>query len=105
MVNYPDNGVPVYLADGTFYREIRVVKKTNTTTLSLKWLPFNPPSGHVPSTKQLNRLLEKLVADQTYLFAFYPSSPLPPIQARTRAPYCPSSDDRWLWSTLNGPSS
>lgn len=69
LVNAPDNGIQLFLADGTFYRAVRVGGSEGAST-SAKWLPNEPPVGlDVTSTNQLERLAERL-ADPTYLKAF-----------------------------------
>lgn len=69
VVNAPDNGIQLFLADGTFYRAVRVGGSAGAST-SAKWLPDKPPVGlDVTSTNQLERLAEKL-ADANYLKAF-----------------------------------
>ncbi|KAK4153609.1 hypothetical protein C8A00DRAFT_33629 [Chaetomidium leptoderma] len=72
VLNYVDYGIQLFLADGTFYREVRIAAPTApiSAPTSAKWLPFDPPpaadTGH-----QLDRLLALLTAqDQTYLLAF-----------------------------------
>lgn len=69
LVNAPDSGIQLFLADGTFYRAVRVGGSAGAST-SAKWLPEGPPVGlDVTSTNQLERLVEKL-ANPTYLKAF-----------------------------------
>lgn len=67
VINYAENGIQVFLPDGTFFREVRVGGRTGATT-SDRWLPFARPEG-TPDTKQLDHLLTRL-GDKDYLQAF-----------------------------------
>lgn len=72
VLNYVDYGLQIYLPDGTFYREVRLSAPTapKRTTISAKWLPFEPPENP-PDTGQLDPLLDKFMeADQQYLLSF-----------------------------------
>lgn len=71
VLNYVDNGVQIFLPDGTFYREIRLANKMAPpdAALSAKWLPFPPPTG-AQDTTQVDRLIDKLTKDRDYLHAF-----------------------------------
>ena len=70
VVNYVDNGIQIFLPDGTFYREVRV---TDGTTDDTKWLPFQPPAIQSPN-RQLDYLIEQMTLPngkgQAYLRAF-----------------------------------
>lgn len=69
VVNYADNGLQVFLPDGSFYREIRLGGSSGTSDTA--WLPFKPPSGSdevVP--KQLRALVQKL-RKREYLQEFF----------------------------------
>ena len=57
----------IFLADGTFYREVRFGGSAGTETTA-KWLPYDPPST-LPSTLQLDFLIQKL-SNKSYLAAF-----------------------------------
>lgn len=71
VVNYADYGLQFFLADGTFYTEVRVGGPHGTSQQETKWLPFG-----VPTTKVGNPLLDGLIAKLTadanpeYLYAF-----------------------------------
>jgi hypothetical protein len=63
--NYADNGIQLFLGDGTFYREIRK-GGVGDTNVSPKWLPYDPPEGQAvdkprdAGEAQLSQLVEKL---------------------------------------------
>ncbi|OAP61484.1 hypothetical protein AYL99_03687 [Fonsecaea erecta] len=58
VVNFPDNGLQFFLADGTFYREVRITQGSQSTQ---KWLPLPPPATIAPdSTTQLDWLIRKM---------------------------------------------
>lgn len=59
IVNYQDYGLQFFLADGTFYREVRVGGPSGTSASS-KWLPFDPPRDKNTGNKQLDELINKL---------------------------------------------
>ncbi|KAL8692919.1 MAG: hypothetical protein Q9218_002145 [Villophora microphyllina] len=67
VVNYAEQGLQFFLADGTFYREVRFGGSTGTETTA-KWLPYDPPST-LPSTLQLDFLIQKL-SSTAYLSSF-----------------------------------
>lgn len=71
VLNYVDNGIQIFLPDGTFYREVRVTAPNapQYASASAKWLPFPPPDS-IPKTAQIDRLIEKLTNDRVYLQAF-----------------------------------
>lgn len=72
IVNYQDYGLQFFLADGTFYREIRVGGPSKTVTGS-KWLPFDPPKSTSKSNTgnaQLDELIKEL-SDPDYLQGFF----------------------------------
>ncbi|GIK00102.1 hypothetical protein Aspvir_004117 [Aspergillus viridinutans] len=58
VFNYVEEGVQIFLPDGTFYREVRVGGVNGATALP-KWAPFDQPSS-VGSTSQLNSFAESL---------------------------------------------
>ncbi|KAF8469771.1 hypothetical protein BDZ91DRAFT_808971 [Kalaharituber pfeilii] len=70
--NYADNGVQLFLPDGTFYREIRPGGPSGATE-SGAWLPFAPPSptkdADDPNIHQLQLFADKL-SDKDYLQSF-----------------------------------
>lgn len=73
VVNYANYGLQFFLADGTFYREVRLAGP-NGSLASPEWLPFAPPEN-VPEDvsvqeKQLALLIESLTADKVYLPLF-----------------------------------
>lgn len=81
VINYADQGIQIFLADGTFYREVRVGGRDGAIA-EPKWLPFacddnvpepgggggdpnkKPPT--VKDNKQLDELVEKM-KDANYL--------------------------------------
>ncbi|KAL9610371.1 MAG: hypothetical protein Q9167_004911 [Letrouitia subvulpina] len=67
VVNFAEQGLQFFLADGTFYREVRFGGSTGTQTTT-KWLPYDPPTT-LPSTSQLDFLIQKL-SFRSYLSAF-----------------------------------
>ncbi|KAF7113946.1 hypothetical protein CNMCM5793_006129 [Aspergillus hiratsukae] len=79
VVNYADYGIQLFLADGTFYREVRVNPSDTTgsggSSVSPPWAPFDPPSQFNPNqVTQLDKLVQQLVnrgpkGDYAYLFA------------------------------------
>lgn len=74
VVNYVDNGLQVFLPDGTFYREIRLGGPEGTSSGIRAWLPFDPPppGGDDRVPPQLDALLLKLRdPDHDYLKEFF----------------------------------
>ncbi|KAL8672154.1 MAG: hypothetical protein Q9168_003377 [Polycauliona sp. 1 TL-2023] len=67
VVNFAEQGLQIFLADGTFYREVRFGGQTGAQTTA-KWLPYEPPLT-LPSTTQIDFLIQKL-GDTTYLSGF-----------------------------------
>lgn len=86
VVNYANYGLQVFLADGTFYREVRIGGASGATA-GLKWLPFNPPTASTAPTstpktqaeailqqsmRQLDFLITKLTTPGgSYMQAFF----------------------------------
>ena len=68
VINYPEQGLQIYQANGTFYREVRKGGPSRTET-GLKWLPFDPPPDSSPST-QLEALIQCL-RNPDYLQGFF----------------------------------
>jgi hypothetical protein len=72
VVNYSDQGLQIFLADGTFYREIRRGGRgTGKTTAQKKWLPFDTPKELDKITAsenvhQLDFLIQKLDDDNYF---------------------------------------
>ncbi|KAK2465641.1 hypothetical protein APHAL10511_002185 [Amanita phalloides] len=63
VVNYVDNGLQVFLPDGTFYREIRMGGNDGTSVGPDSWLPFEAPENSAAEAavpKQLLALVRKL---------------------------------------------
>ncbi|KAI2780786.1 hypothetical protein F4815DRAFT_469100 [Daldinia loculata] len=71
ITNYADYGIQLFLADGTFYREVRFGGPLGTLNAP-KWLPFSPDKDTepTPETRQLDALVNKLV-DRDYLHGFW----------------------------------
>ncbi|KAL5324745.1 hypothetical protein ACEPPN_009293 [Leptodophora sp. 'Broadleaf-Isolate-01'] len=69
LINYADNGLQLFLEDGTFYREIRLGPKG--ANVSPAWLPLHqPPTPVDPANKtQLDKLIIKL-SDPTGNYAY-----------------------------------
>lgn len=77
VVNYADNGLQLFLADGTFYREVRMGGKFGDVA-GRKFLPFDKPTVFGPDVKdrqvtQLDFLIQKLATpgDATFLQGFF----------------------------------
>ena len=75
VVNYADYGLQFFLADGTFYREIRVGGPTGATAQP-KWVPFDRPTKLGPDVRgrdigQLDYLIAKCAGDDNYMQAFF----------------------------------
>ncbi|KAF8846409.1 hypothetical protein BDZ45DRAFT_756256 [Acephala macrosclerotiorum] len=75
IINYEENGLQFFLADGTFYREVRV-GGADTEAISPKWLPNNPPgithtdAGTAQPEQLIMQLSPKVEANATYLRTF-----------------------------------
>ncbi|KAF2144841.1 uncharacterized protein K452DRAFT_343301 [Aplosporella prunicola CBS 121167] len=70
ITNYADYGIQLFLADGTFYREVRFGGPKSTLD-SPEWLPFAPSQEDpTPETRQLDALAAKL-ADKDYIQGFW----------------------------------
>lgn len=67
MINYIQHSIQIFLADGTFYREVRLGGQSGAST-SDQWLPFDRFSQDSSST-QLDHLIHRL-GDRGYLQAF-----------------------------------
>jgi hypothetical protein len=70
VVNYVDNGLQVFLPDGTFYREIRLGGPSGTSTGIGEWLPFGAPADESGIPPQLSALL-KMFQQVGYLREFF----------------------------------
>lgn len=71
VVNYAEYGLQIFLADGTFYREVRLRDQGLGAVLSPKWLPFEPPA--IPTDSEKTTQLDKLIArllDATNNYAY-----------------------------------
>ena len=60
VVNYDDNGLQIFLPDGTFYREIRFGGPDGTSTGISAWLPFEAPADDDVVPPQLGELVKRL---------------------------------------------
>ncbi|KAI0190073.1 hypothetical protein EV127DRAFT_340386 [Xylaria flabelliformis] len=71
VINYADQGIQIFLADGTFYREVRMGGPHSTVT-EPEWLPFaRDPNLPVDKNNiQLDELVRKL-GDRDYLHGFW----------------------------------
>ncbi|KAL1592605.1 hypothetical protein SLS60_011021 [Paraconiothyrium brasiliense] len=101
VVNFPNNGLQVFLPDGTFYREIRFGGPKGTLA-SEDWLPFGPPSkSALPSSDdmaQLQALIERL-KQPDYLDGFVKMI----VQASKNQPAAPSGYSEMLSSVVGKP--
>ena len=70
VVNYVDNGLQVFLPDGTFYREIRLGGPDGTSTGISAWLPFEAPPSDQVVPEQLRGLVQRL-RNVNYLQEFF----------------------------------
>jgi len=70
VVNYVDNGLQVFLPDGTFYREIRLGGPDGTSEGIRAWLPFTAPEDDHNVPAQLRALMQKL-RQKEYLQEFF----------------------------------
>ena len=60
VVNYVNNGLQFFLADGTFYREVRVAApNAPLVPISKQWLPIRSTKKSPESPKQLDDLISK----------------------------------------------
>ncbi|KAK2459770.1 hypothetical protein APHAL10511_008202 [Amanita phalloides] len=73
VVNYVDNGLQVFLPDGTFYREIRMGGPDGTSVGFDNWLPFKAPDGPDgdPVVPEQLRALVKKLRQANYLQEFF----------------------------------
>ncbi|RDB23649.1 hypothetical protein Hypma_009192 [Hypsizygus marmoreus] len=70
VVNYVDNGLQVFLPDGTFYREIRLGGPDGVSSGIRAWLPFKAPGDDTNIPPQLRALMRKL-KNAHYLQEFF----------------------------------
>jgi hypothetical protein len=104
VVNYADQGLQIFLADGTFYREIRKGGRYKTkdppkskTVAAPKWLPFEAPddlSQKVAAGKvqQLDYLIS-CMRDGSYLNGFIHmiNQAMDPAQEGSTLPHAPKT--------------
>ena len=71
VVNYVNNGIQLFLPNGTFYREYRLTRSNGAhkSPLVERWLPFPPPKDGT-ANPQLDRLITKFNDDTSYAHAF-----------------------------------
>lgn len=64
VINYADQGIQIFLADGTFYREVRIGGRDGSIA-EPKWLPFaqDPKLPQNKDSVQLDELIKKMSAD------------------------------------------
>ncbi|KAF2217278.1 hypothetical protein CERZMDRAFT_109041 [Cercospora zeae-maydis SCOH1-5] len=102
MVNYADQGVQIFLPDGTFYREVRFGGPKGTQT-SAPWAPFAPPENldddASADVKQLQTLVERLQASPGYLHAFVDMS----TKALKNSPASPSAYAEFMNAAIGKP--
>ncbi|KAI0436967.1 hypothetical protein F4803DRAFT_556483 [Xylaria telfairii] len=66
VVNYVNNGLQFFLADGIFYREVRVAApNAPVVPISKQWLPIKSTKKTSQSTTQLDDLIAKLTDAKT----------------------------------------
>lgn len=73
VVNYANYGLQFFLADGTFYRELRLGGPQGVDA-EPKWLPFSPPTAAEASQSavvQLDFLIAKMLGDKEFLQGFF----------------------------------
>lgn len=98
VTNYADYGIQLFLANGTFYGEIRIGGVDGTLD-SPKWSPFAPPENYDPQqTSRLNALIERL-QDATYIKGFWTML----TAAIDSLPPAPSAYAQFLGSVVGKP--
>lgn len=95
IINFADRGLQLFLADGTFYREIRLGGQSGTATSS--WLPFDPPATPLDASR-LDLLVEKLQV-QAYAESFMSMV----AGSLAAAPAAPSAYSEFLNSIIGKP--
>ncbi|KAJ5105023.1 hypothetical protein NUU61_002370 [Penicillium alfredii] len=102
VLNYVDNGIQIFLPDGTFYREVRLTAPNapQYASASAKWLPFPPPEP-IPQNEQIDRLIKKLTNDRAYLQAFLAMAN--ESQAQSSSSSAPSAYAGFLTSLVGRP--
>ncbi len=71
ITNYADNGIQIFLPDGTFYREVRFGGAKGTLA-SPEWIPFEPDgTASTAETAQLDSLVDKLANKKGYMQGFW----------------------------------
>lgn len=72
IINYADYGLQFFLADGTFYREIRL-GGPDDNDVSQKWLPFDPPAAGsgLAASLQLDQMIDQIHKEPKYLQSFF----------------------------------
>jgi hypothetical protein len=98
VVNYADNGLQVFLADGTFYREVRLGKRKQVK--EPKWLPFDPPSKRLQQllaknskVQQLDYFIDLIANDRVYLQGIFDmiAQAMDPDEPGSSLPHAPKS--------------
>lgn len=98
VINYADSGIQIFLADGTFYREVRVGGPKGASS-SPTWLPLAPPEKQPQQdAQQLDLLLDEL-QDKTYLRAFIDMI----NESLASAPAAPNAYGQFLNSVVGMP--
>ena len=70
VVNYVDNGLQIFLPNGTFYREVRLGGPDGVSAGIRAWLPFKAPEDDSNVPAQLQALIRKLKSAD-YLREFF----------------------------------
>lgn len=99
VINYADQGIQIFLADGTFYREVRVGGRDGATA-EPKWLPFAQDASLPPNkdNAQLDALVKKM-QDASYLRGLW----IMISTAIKNMPASPSSYSQFLGSIVGKP--
>ncbi|GAW24015.1 hypothetical protein ANO14919_135940 [Xylariales sp. No.14919] len=97
VINYADYGLQLFLADGTFYGEVRI-GGPNGTLASPKWSPFEPPATVSEDTARLDALIKRLKLPE-YLKGFWAMI----TDALASLPAAPGAYAQFLGSVVGKP--
>ncbi|RYC86257.1 hypothetical protein BFJ63_vAg10899 [Fusarium oxysporum f. sp. narcissi] len=101
LTNYADYGIQLFLADGTFYGEVRIGGADGSMD-SPKWSPFEPPKDYNPQeTARLDALIARLTRpnDTKYIQGFWTML----TTAIDSLPPAPSAYAQFLGSVVGKP--